>query len=150
MINILFVCVGNTCRSAMCEYLFKYKIKKLNLYNKFEVKSCGIFASYNQPAAQNAINAIYHLNNDIKTHRSTPISSNLIKQSNYIFALDQTVINFIRQNFYNDINGHISCINKDGISDPYGSSLDNYKTCAKIIEKYLDNILKKIIKDEKL
>ncbi|MFS0823431.1 low molecular weight protein-tyrosine-phosphatase [Bacillus sp. 1P02SD] len=39
MINVLFVCRGNICRSPMAEALFRHLIKKENLTNKIAVDS---------------------------------------------------------------------------------------------------------------
>ena len=39
MIKIMFVCLGNICRSPLAEYLFKDKIKKLGIEDKFFVSS---------------------------------------------------------------------------------------------------------------
>ena len=39
MINVLFVCLGNICRSPMAEALFRYLVKKENLTNKIAVDS---------------------------------------------------------------------------------------------------------------
>ncbi|MED4228804.1 low molecular weight protein-tyrosine-phosphatase [Neobacillus cucumis] len=39
MINVLFVCLGNICRSPMAEALFRYLVKKENLANKITVDS---------------------------------------------------------------------------------------------------------------
>lgn len=150
MINILFICVGNTCRSVMCEYILKYKIAEKKLDNKFKIKSCGIYINPDQPANENAIEAISNLKTDINNHITTPISTQLLETSNYIFTLDKIILNFIEKNFYNHIKGHLACINKEGIPDPYGTSLEYYKSCAQTIEKCLDEILKNIIKNEKL
>ena len=37
--NVLFVCLGNICRSPMAEALFRYLVKKENLTNKIAVDS---------------------------------------------------------------------------------------------------------------
>ena len=39
MIKVLFVCLGNICRSPMAEYMFKDLVKKRNIDNKFIVES---------------------------------------------------------------------------------------------------------------
>ena len=39
MIKILFVCLGNICRSPMAEYVFKNMVKERGLENNFYIKS---------------------------------------------------------------------------------------------------------------
>lgn len=39
MIKVMFVCLGNICRSPMAEFIFKDIVKKQGLENKFLIKS---------------------------------------------------------------------------------------------------------------
>lgn len=39
MINILFICHGNICRSPMCEYIFKDMTSKLGIADDFHIES---------------------------------------------------------------------------------------------------------------
>lgn len=41
-IRILFVCLGNICRSPMAEFLMREKIKQATLQNEIETSSAGI------------------------------------------------------------------------------------------------------------
>ncbi|WP_164670438.1 low molecular weight protein-tyrosine-phosphatase [Virgibacillus doumboii] len=42
MIRVLFICLGNICRSPMAEAIFRDLVKKKNLSGKIEVDSAGI------------------------------------------------------------------------------------------------------------
>lgn len=41
MIKVLFVCLGNICRSPMAEFLLKDMVKKKNRENEFVIESAG-------------------------------------------------------------------------------------------------------------
>lgn len=41
MIHVLFVCLGNICRSPMAEAIFRHKVKEAGLENVIEVDSAG-------------------------------------------------------------------------------------------------------------
>lgn len=41
MKRILFVCLGNICRSPLAEAIFKHKVREKGIEERFEVESCG-------------------------------------------------------------------------------------------------------------
>lgn len=55
---IIFVCVSNTCRSPMCEYMLRDILQKNGLDNEFTVSSRSITEDYepeNSPANERGI-----------------------------------------------------------------------------------------------
>ena len=42
MVNVLFVCLGNICRSPLAEGIFSHLVSKQGLENKIKVESAGI------------------------------------------------------------------------------------------------------------
>ena len=134
----------------MCEYLFKYMLKQKKLSDKFNVKSCGIYAVNNSPATEHVIELLKNFDKDIKNHKASNISKQLVSEANYIFTLDKVILKYVKNTFNQDISDKIECINQNGIFDPYGSSLNTYKQCLSEIKNSLDIILDDIIKNEKL
>lgn len=168
MIRILFVCAGNTCRSPMCEYLFKNMLQEKNksinniarnLENSIDVSSCGICVSTPEPANPNTIKAVTSLtqNFEITKHLSKPLTPELIQNSNYIFALDKFVFDYISQTYISQ-NSNLSSKNlcskklflfdSIGIADPFGSDFESYLETAKTINSALQRIFEKIWKSK--
>ena len=68
MIKILFVCLGNICRSPMAEFMFKDLINKNNLQRKFTADSAA--TSYEEEG-----NSLYPPARDILNKYNVPIGS---------------------------------------------------------------------------
>ena len=150
MIKILFVCAGNTCRSVMAEYISKNIVTELGLMNKFDIRSCGICVNNTQTASFNTIEVIKIFNQDVSKHNAQSITKKLIQDSNYICAMDQLVLLYLREQHGLKVSNNIFCISKEGINDPYGMSVKYYEICRDNIKACLEIIIPKIIKYEKL
>ena len=82
--NIMFVCTGNTCRSAMAEGLAKKEIKEKNL--DIKVCSSGVFAVKGEHASYNSVAIMKEYDVDIVTHTATPIEESNIEQMDVILC----------------------------------------------------------------
>ena len=71
--KIMFVCTGNTCRSAMAEGLAKKIIKEKNL--DIEVYSAGIFAMNGEHASYNSVAIMKEYDVDLALHTATSIEN---------------------------------------------------------------------------
>lgn len=86
--NILMVCTGNTCRSAMAEGILKYIIEKEKISEKVTVASAGIAAIESEPASEASKNVLEKLwKIDISMHKSHYINEKDIKKSDLILVM---------------------------------------------------------------
>lgn len=120
---ITFICTGNTCRSPLAEGLFK----KLN--PEYEVYSAGLSAVFGMNVSENSVIAARDYEVDISEHVSRPLSKELLMATDLFVCLSHShamqLIPIVGK-------GRVYVLG-NGISDPYGGSLEVYKNCAKEI-----------------
>jgi protein-tyrosine phosphatase len=87
--KVLFVCLGNICRSPLAEAIFKHKVKQKNLEHLFEIDSCGT-SNYHigdiPDARTLAIADKYGIKID---HIVRQLSSEDLETCDYIVAMDK-------------------------------------------------------------
>ena len=86
--KILFVCLGNICRSPLGEGLMKHKIETRGLSDHYEVDSCGTggWHTGELPDSRTRRNA---KNNGVElTSRARQIKSSDLEEFDYIIAMD--------------------------------------------------------------
>jgi protein-tyrosine phosphatase len=89
-IKILFVCLGNICRSPLAEAIIKHKIKEKGLDDHVEVHSCGT-ANYHvgdTPDPRTIKNALK--NGVAIDHLGRQLSKNDLETYDFIIAMDKS------------------------------------------------------------
>lgn len=150
--TILFVCTGNTCRSPMAAGALQMLLEK-ERPGRAEVVSAGIAAADGFPATQYAQEAALVWDVDLSGHRSQPLTSELIRRANLIFAmserhhrqvvrLDPTAADrtFLLKSFPDD------SPDGEGVEDPIGQSLQRYNQTFLEIGEWLGRHLQAIVK----
>ena len=131
--NIVFVCTGNTCRSPMAEAIFKKKAKEFS--DNLSVSSCGLGAMAGDSASVNSIAVMAENGIDITPHRARQISEYIIDEADFIICLADSHYTYLAP----------FCKDKllllgDGIPDPYGGDIDEYRYCRDKIESAIDKL----------
>lgn len=89
-VRILFVCLGNICRSPAAEGIFRNMVEESGLQNHFEIDSAGLYGGHagEQPDRRMRIHAFqrgYSL-----THRSRPVKSSDFADFDLVVAMDNS------------------------------------------------------------
>ncbi|UOQ92518.1 low molecular weight phosphotyrosine protein phosphatase [Halobacillus shinanisalinarum] len=94
MIHVLFVCLGNICRSPMAEAIFRDLIKEENLGNHISVDSAGIGHWHVGAAPHEGTRAILDKNRiSFEGMLARQVDSSDWDRFDYIIAMDQKNMN---------------------------------------------------------
>jgi RpiB/LacA/LacB family sugar-phosphate isomerase len=147
MKTILFICTGNVCRSPMAEALFR---RAVNGRGEFRIYSAGLGALDGQPPTPHSVQAMRELGVDISGQRSRALTTDLIRQADYIFGMTHGHVDTIallyppaaeKTFLLREFDESLEPFEKD-IADPIGSPYEIYVHCRKQIEQGIRSLLK--------
>lgn len=139
MIKVLFVCLGNICRSPMAEYVFKDMIKKEGLEDKFFIDSAGTSSEESgNPMHYGTTNKLNQMNIKYGNHIARKMTKQDYEKFDYIIAMEERNISNIKRIVGNDNENKIYKLldfsnNPRDIADPwYTGNFD--KTYSDIVQ----------------
>lgn len=152
MKKVLFVCLGNICRSPLAEALFRKHIQSNGLEDKFNCDSCGTAAYHirKKPDKRSVANA---LENGLNyTLNGRQLTSQDFKDFDYILAMDdsnlediQSLNNIGHSNIYKLRDFDTIEIGRD-VPDPYFGGEQGFQDVYDIVDRATLNLLKDLSK----
>ncbi len=141
--KILFVCTGNTCRSAMAAAM----MADIGEKNEMDilVDSAGVFASIGECAADNAIAAMKKRDIDLSLHRTKPLTVELMEMADIVLVMTAAHKMLIENMAPDKVFTITEYAGLDGeIPDPYGGDLEEYEEVADELYDLLTDIAEKV------
>ncbi len=150
-VNILFVCIGNICRSPFAQGLFRKTVAQKGANTLF-AESAGLLALPGNPATSMAQRVAAEHGVDLSAHAAKSMSKELVKWSHLILVMekshkDNLVAHFPEAADKTMLIRHFARFGSKtrGITDPYGLEYDAYRFCYLDIEDAVSGLIASLL-----
>ena len=153
--KILFVCLGNICRSPAAEGIFKKKIKDRELETLFVVDSAGTGGWHVGNLADRRMREAALSRGIELTSRSRKIDHNDLDEFDHILVMDKDNLNAVKSLIKDDmypINSKIKLIlsyskksKLDEVPDPYYGGQNGFEKVLDLLNDAIDELIDSLI-----
>lgn len=148
MVNILFVCSGDTCRSAMAAAIARDKINKKGLKG-LNCSSSGLFVTNEIYMHENAKKVLKTMKVNVGKHRATQLNEEIIKRNDYVLTMTedqkQTILN--RFPHFKHVYSLKEFVGAENIADPYGKNEAEYYNVARYLDVVVENVFVRVLRE---
>ncbi len=147
--RILFVCLGNICRSPAAHGVFREKIRLAGLADRVEIDSAGIGAWHEGEAPDRRMQqAAKHRGYDLGDLSARQTTLNDFSRFDYIFAMDHDNLSVLRQQCPSALQDRIqlflSLVTDSDITevpDPYYGGAAGFDQVLDLVESASDKLV---------
>lgn len=147
--SVLFVCLGNICRSPLAEGLFIRHAKRLTGGDGLSAQSAGLGNWHaGNPPHPLAIAAASGLGADISGQRATRITHGLFDSHDLVLAMDRSVLSSLRESGMGGAKTALfmeyAGLEAQDVPDPYGKDMAAFERVASMIDAAMPAIISRM------
>lgn len=157
-VSVLFVCLGNICRSPLAMSLFKHAVKEKGLEDQFFIDSCGtsdyhVGQSPDERTIKNAFNNGLEI-----SHQARQLDRSDFRKFDYIVTMDRSNLkNVLRLDQTGQFKDKIFLMRDfdplekgTEVPDPYFGGEEGFQNVFQILSRSTKEFLNHIIKEKEL
>jgi low molecular weight protein-tyrosine phosphatase len=151
MIKVLFVCMGNICRSPTAEGVFRHMVEQLNVEDEISIDSAGTHAYHvGSPPDARAQDAALKRNIDLSNQRARRVSVDDFSEFDYVIAMDVSnkddLLSICPSGYEDRVHLFLDfaeCETSE-VPDPYYGQGRGFEIVLNLVEEAADGLLKHI------
>ncbi len=150
--NILFVCLGNICRSPMGEGIMKKMISDSGKKDDFFIDSAGLLDYHEGELADSRMRKCALERGYVLDTPSRPVKPEDFKRFDYLLAMDKSVFRSLERMAGSDagkkkillMSDFLTKYNYDEIPDPYYGNTKDFELVIDLLEDACANFFNKV------
>ena len=156
MINVLFVCMGNICRSPMAEAVFKHLVEQAGLEDQFEIDSVGTISYHVGEPTHPGTRRVLAQHGIPSSSVSRQVTRTDLAGADYVIAMDRDNIADLRRMMRGaSLDGRVhllldlaGSVQERDVPDPYYS--DNFEYVYRLVQAGCQGLLDHIRQEHSL
>lgn len=151
--QVLFVCLGNICRSPTAEGVFRQRLAARGLQDRIGVDSCGTAGWHvGKSPDPRSTDAARVRGYDISTLRARQLQWEDYYSFDYLLAMDESNLDVLRREAPVDYAGHIGLFLEFAadspvleVPDPYYGSGDGFVRVLELVEAASEGLIEELL-----